>query len=414
MGGVVKKLILISFDAVGSDELAQLEQLPNFRRFTKEGKIFRDVESVFVSNTYPIHTSIVTGKLPSEHGIISNKLIDPSKKGRWCCDSRYIQKKTLWQAAKENKLTTASVLWPVTGYAKEINWNIPEIVIMDGENQIIENIKAGTVLTQLDAFLHHRHMLDGIMQPNLDFFATHVMCDIIKKKRPDFMLLHLTAFDTICHKNGRYADKTQSMLTHLDTFLGMILEVLGYDAGVIVFSDHAQLDVHTNIHPNLLLHEKGYLTQSTKFDPVFKKDKSIISDYRCFFHYAGGSAFFFEKGGSENPLLDNERVEIQQAICALDGVERLLTAEELYTSGFGSASALHAQGASFGLAAKKGWYFEETNSEKATHGYPLTQKNYKTFCAVNKSVFDILPHDSTIKTILDIPTVVAMLLNIGL
>ena len=63
----MNKVMLISFDAVGSDEVSELLAMPNFKRVTQNGMLFRDMKTVFVSNTYPIHTSVATGKPPCAH-----------------------------------------------------------------------------------------------------------------------------------------------------------------------------------------------------------------------------------------------------------------------------------------------------------------------------------------------------------
>lgn len=381
------KLILISFDAVGSDELDELLALPNFGRLVKQGMLFRDMKTVFISNTYPVHTSIATGVPPGMHGIISNTFIDPAEEGAWCYDSRRIKAKTLWCAAREKGLKTASVLWPVTGYAKDINWNLPEVVIRKGENQVVQNLKAGSFFIQMQAFFRHRQLMNGISQPALDNFAVHVMRDIIREKKPDFMLLHLTSFDTICHEFGRAAPETKKALEYLDGFLGEIRAVLEKDTTVIVFSDHAQLDVHANLHPNLLLEKMGFLKQTESYDEVFKKSVNIISEYRYFFHYAGGSAFLFGSPDSASDGKAQEDVErIKKAVLEIQGVDRLLSADEMKESGFASASPLYPAGALFGICAKEGYHFGDTHYEKGTHGYPLDRPRYGVFCAVNKRV----------------------------
>lgn len=384
------KVILISFDAVGSDELDELLTLPNFSRLAGQGTLFRDMQTVFISNTYPVHTSVATGVPPSMHGIISNTFIDPAEEGAWCYDSRRIKAKTLWYAAREKGLKTAAVLWPVTGYSKDINWNLPEAVIRKGENQVVQNLKAGSFFIQMQAFFRHRHLMRGISQPSLDNFAVHVMRDIISEKKPDFMLLHLTSFDTICHQYGRSAAETKKALEYLDGFLGEIRAVLEKDTTVIVFSDHAQLDVHTNLHPNLLLEKMGFLKQTESYDEVFKKSVNIISDYRYFFHYAGGSAFLFGGLNSVSSANAKEDTEcIKKEVLAMEGVDRLLSADEMRESGFGAPSPLYPSGALFGICAKSGYHFGDTHYEKGTHGYPLDRLHYATFCAVNKKTDEV-------------------------
>ena len=84
-----KKLLFVSFDAVGSDELTVLREMPNFKRIFAGGSIFPDLKTVFISNTYPVHSSIATGVVPGKHGVICNVMLQPDNpKPWWNYDSR--------------------------------------------------------------------------------------------------------------------------------------------------------------------------------------------------------------------------------------------------------------------------------------------------------------------------------------
>ncbi|MGL5541491.1 MAG: alkaline phosphatase family protein, partial [Erysipelotrichaceae bacterium] len=72
-----KKLLVISLDAFSSDDLAILKTKPHFKALCAQGTLVEDVETLYLSNTYPIHTSIMTGRLPKDHGIYDNTRIDP-------------------------------------------------------------------------------------------------------------------------------------------------------------------------------------------------------------------------------------------------------------------------------------------------------------------------------------------------
>ncbi|MDD3162967.1 MAG: alkaline phosphatase family protein, partial [Sphaerochaetaceae bacterium] len=63
-----KRLLIVSFDAVGSEELAYLGDDAYFRRIASGGTIFDKTRSITVSNTYPVHASISTGRMPGMHG----------------------------------------------------------------------------------------------------------------------------------------------------------------------------------------------------------------------------------------------------------------------------------------------------------------------------------------------------------
>jgi len=128
------KLLIVSLDAMTDADFERLAGLPHTAAFLKNAAWVTHVMSAFVTNTYPVHTSIVTGRSPQAHGIISNytQYITGSHSGKsppsaikspqsatkspqstvphWAYDSRLIRVSTLWQAAKRRGLTTAAVM----------------------------------------------------------------------------------------------------------------------------------------------------------------------------------------------------------------------------------------------------------------------------------------------------------------
>ena len=362
-----KKLLLVSFDAVGSDELVRLREMPNFKRIFAKGSVFPGLKTVFISNTYPVHASIATGVVPGVHGLISNVMVQPEKtRPWWNYDSRLLKAKPLWDLAAAKGLKTAAVMWPVTAYAKNIRWNVPEIMTREGESQVSANLRTGSKLIQLYSYLRHKNLLRGIEQPERDRFAAASMGDIISLGHPDLMLMHLTAYDSMCHKYGKGTPETDDALREMDMMLGMLADRAGFSEGkttVIVFSDHSQLNVHTAVDPNRILDVLGYLRY---------KEDGTVTDARAFFQNCDGSSFCF------NRELDEDQLElVKNAVLADTAVERLLSDEEMAESGYAGQAA-------FGVCAKRGFYFNAVNLEKATHGYPTNYPDYDVFFAVSE------------------------------
>lgn len=362
-----KKLLLVSFDAVGSDELVRLQEMPNFKRIFANGTVFPGLKTVYISNTYPVHASIATGVVPGVHGLISNVMVQPEKaRPWWNYDSRLLKAKPLWDLAAAKGLKTAAVMWPVTAYAKNIRWNVPEIMTREGESQVSANLRTGSKLIQLYSYLRHKNLLRGIEQPERDRFAAASMADIISLGHPDLMLMHLTAYDSMCHKYGKGTPETDNALREMDLMLGMLADRAGFSEGkttVIVFSDHSQLNVHTAVDPNRILDVLGYLRY---------KEDGTVTDARAFFQNCDGSSFCF------NRELDEDQLElVKNAVLADTAVERLLSDAEMAESGYAGQAA-------FGVCAKRGFYFNPVNREKATHGYPTDYPDYDVFFAVSE------------------------------
>ena len=354
----MSKLLVISFDAVGDKEFNRLLQYPNFAAMAGRSAIVRKVKSVFLSNTYPVHTSVVTGVEPVMHGLINNTDRLPIRHPRWWYDAKRIKVPTLWDAATKKGLKVAAILWPVTGKAKTIKWNVPESLADYGKSQVANNFRNGSKLLQLKLLVKYGHMIDGINQPALDSFTTACAKDILTEKNPDLTLVHFTAYDTLCHRHGLDSKELDNALEALDKNLGILRKAAGPDCNVIVFSDHAQLPADKDILPNKMLAEKfGYTSETSEGYDTSK----------CYFECCGGSAFF-RKG----KLTEEDVAKVKAEIYGLKGFNRFLTNEEMRQAGRKSES--------FGFCASVGYTIHNfPTDEKGDHGYPLDYDSYDVF-----------------------------------
>jgi predicted AlkP superfamily pyrophosphatase or phosphodiesterase len=356
------RLLIISFDAVGDRVFDRVAAMPKTAAFLRSATLARDVSSLFLTNTYPIHTSVVTGLPQSEHGMISNVGTFPLRYPDWCYRASLIKKKTLWQAAAEKGFSVAAVLWPATGGASEIRWNMPEMVPRPGDNQILMNMKNGSKFLQLRLWLRYRHLMAGTAQPALDCFSTACMRDILRRHKPDLALMHFTAYDGLCHKHGEDFAVLDKALKVMDDGLGSLLEAAGDETAVILFSDHAQLPVEKTILPNDVLVDMGLLGRD-------EAGGYQAGAKGCFIECCGGSAFLHS--GS---LGKEETRVIRQRLAENSGFNRWLTDEEMRVCGRGNLSV--------GFCALPGYQYEAFDSgEKGQHGYPADYENYKVFYA---------------------------------
>ena len=328
-------MIVISFDGVGDEEFKHLacnpSIYPNIAAFKAASHYRGNVKSVFVSNTYPVHTTIATGKLPRDHGIISN-YVDASKSRRWAQMTSGIKAKTIWDAAREKGLSVASIFWPVTCNAN-IRWNMPEVHALKKRNQLAENLRYGSRGFQIGALLRHGFRLMRFDVIGLDDFASAVACDLLRKKRADLILLHLLVYDITRHRVGGQANELDAARKSLDNSLGKIMDAAG-ERAILVFADHAHLDVFETVDLRRIFGANLY-------------------------EQCGGSAF-----------LRN----------TIDGIDkhpwfgRFLTQSEMASSGYAKKSQC-------GIAAKIGYCFAD-KPVKSNHGYPVDYAKYKTFYAI--------------------------------
>jgi len=354
--------------------------LPNLKRLRAEGSYAEGVQGVYPTVTYPSHTTIVTGRTPAEHGIYSNISVRTPeiKVENWFWYARDIKRPTLWDETRRAHLTSAAVSWPVTVGAA-IDWNIPEIwdaskgVIWD-LHYIAQHATPGLTEAAQQAL---GPMPAGL---NVDVVRTRVAAYLIRKYRPNLMLVHFADPDHTEHAFGPASPQAVQALEECDGHVGELLEAvresgLADSTDVFIVSDHGFLPTDYLIQPNVLLAKAGLLTTNSA-GQITSGRISTLSN--------GGSFFIYWPEGPDGEAL---RGRVQAALMPLRE-KGVLWAEF-------NRSALHDLGAEpavqLALDAPEGYAFNNVatgdlitrkKSTGGTHGYlPYRYKLESSFIA---------------------------------
>lgn len=371
------KLLIVSLDALSQSDLELLKQGPFIRKFIGDGFLIDDVSPIFVSNTYPIHTSVITGTNPDKHGIYDNVIPNPNDPNpSWFWYSKDIQVPTLYDKARSNGLIAASILWPVTAGAK-IKYNIPEILpTKPYENQAFLSLAFGNPLLTLKTVFKYIKKLRGVSQPGLDDVSCLTMCDLIKVKNPDLMLIHFTDADTNKHAYGVDSLEARNAVLRMDNRIGILMEALASvnspeDYHVIIFSDHGMTNVEKSINPNFIFDDAGLI----EYDNSGK-----IKRWKAWLKCCGGSCFCYLNYKNKS-IKDFEKLEekvrniVEQGFKSpTTGLNGYLGKDEFIQSGF-------RRDCIFGLSAKLNCELLNNvkHSHKANHGYSVIGGAYNTF-----------------------------------
>ncbi len=393
MGNTGKKRVcILSLDAVGRKDMEFMLSLPNFSRIVREGFFCDKVFSTYPSLTYPAHTSIITGKVPARHGIVSNTLLQPARETPdWLYKHKYIDGPTLYDVAKKKGYTVASLLWPVTGGAK-IDYNIPEIMVTRKlQNQVVSCLVNGSPRYLLELNKRFGHLRKGIEQPYLDNFVMASAEYTIRKYDPDLLLVHLTDVDTNRHNLGADAPEIKEALERHDERIGNLQKWLSEtrpmdDTVFIVLGDHCQIDASKIVYLNKLFADRGLLTVKDGY----------VADYKAVTKSCDGSAYVYinEKYASNDTVLETV-IDVLNEIKGNKelGIEEIYTGEE--------AAEMGADPDCFAMIeAERGYYFLDearvlTESVKDTknhrmfaiHGCsPLKEENITFFAGCGAGI----------------------------
>jgi len=371
-------LIVISYDAFSEDQWEMASRLPNLSTLINNGVHSNQLKSVYPTLTYVVHTTIATGVYPNKHGIHHNNPFQPFVKEdeqSWFWFRDAIKAPTIYDAARQQRMSTAGILWPVSGKSS-IKYNIPEIRAIKKENQALKVLKSGSPLYCIEMELKYGRLRKGIEQPYLDDFTASCAVETIKRKKPNLLMLHMIDLDDAKHMYGTDSDEVKQVVTRMDARLGDIMQAVDEagikdDTVIMVLGDHGQFNVRYKVHLNNLLQEQGL---------IYEENGEM--KWRAYFQCGGGSAYLHIQPGddeAERLALDIVREYMKEDT---SGVEQLLTSAEL--------DQLHAYPTTkYMLEAKRGYCFDESMDEPtivdldkigvkyATHGYSPNHEGYR-------------------------------------
>ncbi|WP_461613628.1 alkaline phosphatase family protein [Clostridium sp. Marseille-QA1073] len=391
-----KYLIVISFDALSAKDYHIIKDLPNFKMLLEEGSYIKEVETIYPSLTYPAHTTIITGKYPCNHGIINNTLLQPGRYSPdWYWYRNYIQGDTLYDLAKKERMTTAALLWPVTGKAN-IDYNLPEIFANRWyENQILVSLLNGSPMFLLDINNKFGKLRKGLSQPELDDFVLASSKYLIEKKKPNLLLIHFTDLDTQRHYYGYNSKEAIDSINRHEHRLSEIINSLKKagiyeEATIVVLGDHSALDEDKIININVEFKNQGLINVD---------NTGKILSYDAYLKSCDGSAYIYLKDKNNTSIKKKvEKILLDIKNNYDNCIEEILSQEEAENLGAD-------RNCDFMIEAKEGYYFLEkvdgeivetvnhslssnsTHYNIASHGYSPKKKDYSTiFMAYGKGI----------------------------
>lgn len=364
-----RRLIMVSVDGLMPATVRNAEKLgvrlPNLTEFRDRGAASAGLVGIFPTVTFPSHTTIVTGRRPSEHGVIANTLFDPegAMDGAWFWYAELIKTPALWEACRQAGLTTAAVSWPVTVGAA-IDNNVPEYRALRTQNDAF--LYRALATPGLAAEFERAH---GQMQPDgerLDDLLSSLAAFLVERRKPHLLLVHLVDLDHDQHRHGPESPEALRTLERIDAGIGKIRKAVD-QAGVsaetrwIIVSDHGFFPVEKAFHPHAFLTSLG-------LGPVAGKPKT----WRVAAHVAGGSIAFVAR----DPQDVEAKNRVTGALKALQadgsfGVDRVLDQPELskmqaYPHAFAAVSMSRGWVAG---SERSGPWATSSGGTRGAHGY---------------------------------------------
>jgi predicted AlkP superfamily pyrophosphatase or phosphodiesterase len=253
-------VLMISIDGLKPEYVTQADahdmKIPYLRTLVRDGAYAEGVVGVWPTVTYPSHTTMLTGVWPAEHGIYNNLEFDPEQRyfNAWLWYASEIRVPTLWQAAHQAGLSTASVGWPVSVGATDVDWLIPEYwrgpdlsAANNPEDRLLMAAlsRPETLLRQLEPAAGPYMMGDDDSVEG-DEVKTRYSLEILRTRKPAFMTIHLSALDESEHAHGPFSAEADQTLEAIDGMIARLAKqefANNPEAVLIVVSDHGFMNI---------------------------------------------------------------------------------------------------------------------------------------------------------------------------
>lgn len=221
------KLLLVSFDGFRWDYIHRVP-MPNFKTIIDEGVIVKEVESAYITKTFPNHYSLVTGLYAETHGIVANEMYDPVLNRSFSMETDSIYESLWWEEAVPLWVTiqkaggrSGAAMWP--GSDVKIHGMYP--------NQYLRYNASVSFETRVERII--------------EWFSAP------KDESVDFVVLYWEEPDESGHRLGPQNPEMDKVIADIDEKLGFLMNELKkaglYEkVNLIVTSDHGMTQLSTD------------------------------------------------------------------------------------------------------------------------------------------------------------------------
>ena len=221
------------------------DNTPNLRRLAQDG-FARPLETVLPAVTCTVQASMLTGLMPSQHGVVANGWYfrELAEVMFWKQSNSLIQGQKVYETAKERmpSHTTAKMFWWYNMYA-DVAWSVTPRPSYPADGRKIPDTysEPAELRDQLQAKLG-RFPLFNFWGPTADIRSTQWIADasveVFRTQKPSLMLVYLPHLDYNLQRLGPNDPAIAEDIRLVDREAGKLIDVAHAEgAEVVVLSD---------------------------------------------------------------------------------------------------------------------------------------------------------------------------------
>tara|TARA_R110000765_G_scaffold157308_3_gene260549 strand:+ start:1450 stop:2823 length:1374 start_codon:yes stop_codon:yes gene_type:complete len=320
----MKKTVVIN--VVGLTKRLIGEHTPFIKSFLEKGETSY-IEPILPAVTCAVQSTYVTGKWPSEHGIVGNGWYfkDECEVKFWRQSNKLVQQPKLWDDLKEKhpNFTCANHFWWYNMYS-----NV-DYSITPRPNYLADGRKIP------DVYSYPAKLRDELQDalgtfPLFEFWGPKTTINSSKwiadaalltdeKHNPDLTLIYLPHLDYNLQRFGLDFSIISKDLLEIDEVVkNLVNHYETLDARVILLSEYGITNVNRPIHLNRILRKEGYIAireeRGLELLDAGESDAFAVADHQIAHIYC------------KNPSSIEKLVKLLQSV---EGVEKVLFGEDL-------------------------------------------------------------------------------------
>lgn len=258
---------LVVINVVGLTHEMLGANTPNLSRLAADG-FSRPMGTVLPAVTCSAQSTILTGTLPRDHGIVGNGWYfrDVSEVALWKQSNRLVRGERVYDAARKRTrdYTVAKMFWWYNMYA-DVDWSVTPRPCYPADGRKLFDSYSQPV--DLKDELQRKLGVFPLFRfwgPTADIISSRWIADasieVMQRHNPTLTLIYLPHLDYNLQRLGPSDPAIASDIQAVDAEAGKLIDAArARDADVIVLSEYGITDVDRPIHINRILREQGLL-----------------------------------------------------------------------------------------------------------------------------------------------------------
>jgi predicted AlkP superfamily pyrophosphatase or phosphodiesterase len=293
-------------------------------------RILGGSEPVALSGVIPAVTctaqaTMLTGLLPSEHGVVGNGWLyrDTMEVRLWQQARTLIQGETVYDAARRQfpGFTCAKLFWWFNQGAA-VDWSVTPKPWYGADGNKVFGIHGNSdefvksLEDDLGKFPFHTFWGPEAGIPCTEWIAK-ATANVLHDKRPTLTMTYLPHLDYDLQRHGASWESAGERVRELDNCIAIIERAASdVGAGIVIVSEYGIADVHKPVHINTVLRNKGFLkARSGPFGEsidLFNSRAFAVVDHQLAHVYVKSSS---------------DLKEVKTILCGIGGVDMVLDSE---------------------------------------------------------------------------------------